>query len=345
MLDRRSSMVIDAMRFPLIVLVIFAHVPSITTQNLEDSSWLYQFYLIVSNNISFVFARITISFFFFLSGYFFFYSIEPKNLFTKLRTRVKTVLIPYITWNLLAFVVATFKLYLFNKIGLSNEKDYLDTSLISIFWLGPADYPLWYLRDLLCMFFISPLIYLLLTYNPFITICIFATLYIFSIDTIIPGFGIIALFFYSIGGYLGMKKFDFVRWCDEYFIHLLLASTILLISLNILYDSTLYEHLKCCFTIVGIGTTVTIFSHFKDKHLSSLAKLSVCVFFVYATHEIYILNWTKGFFARFMGYTPAGLLISYFVIPIIVVFVCFLFYKLCKKYIPSILGIITGGRI
>lgn len=345
MLNKRSSMVIDAMRFPLIVLVIFAHVPSITTQNLEDNSWLYQVYLLISNNISFVFARITISFFFFLSGYFFFYSIEAKNLVKKIQSRIKTILIPYIAWNLIAVLATVIKQYTFYKFGLSNENDIFNNSIPSILWIGPADYPLWYLRDLLCMFIISPIIYLLLKHVPSITLSLLAVLYILGIDTMIPGFGMIALFFFTVGGYLGLKKIDFIRWCDDHFILLLLASTILLILLNILYHSTLYDHLKCCFTIVGIGTTASLFNHFKDKLLSTLAKLSGAVFFIYATHEIYILNWTKGFFARFIGYTPGGILISYFATPIIVVIICFLLYKFCKHYIPKTLSIITGGRI
>lgn len=345
MLSQRSSMVIDAMRFPLIVLVIYAHIPSCTTQNLDNSSWLYQLYLIISENISFIFARITISFFFLISGYFLFYSIDNLKLTNKLKKRIKTILAPYILWNVITLAIICIKHSVFDMIGLSNENDKVDTSIYNIFWSGPINYPLWYIRDLICMFIISPLIYILIKKLPLITISTLTCLYVCGVNTNIPGLSIIAIYFFTIGSFLGFKKQDFVEWCNKNFDYLLILTLVLLVTLNIFQSQNIYEPLKCCFTIVSIASTTSIFCRLSDKRLASLCKLSASVFFIYATHEIYILNWAKGFFAHYIGFTPTALLICYFIQPIIVIIFCFALYKYCVKCFPKTLSFMTGGRI
>ncbi|MDE6697091.1 MAG: acyltransferase family protein, partial [Muribaculaceae bacterium] len=104
-----QSKVIDFLRFPLIVGVLFIHnsgVKEIVQQNRNLSTATNVVNLIVdlfSNTL----AAVAVPIFFFISGFLFFYKSENFTFEiykTKLVKRVKTLLIPYLFWNLL-FVI------------------------------------------------------------------------------------------------------------------------------------------------------------------------------------------------------------------------------------------------
>ena len=74
-------------------------------------------------------------------------------------------------------------------------------------------------------------------------------------------------------------------------------------------------------------------------------KLSGTVFFIYAAHEVYIINWTKGFFSRTsLADSGSGLMISYILIPFITLGVCLGLYFVLNKMAPDMLALMVGGR-
>ena len=95
------------LRFPMIVLVTFAH----SYGRVEDSFALlasdwnsYEFLkLLVSQTL----VKVAMPVFFIMSGYLFFANVDKWDVATykkKILRRVKTLLIPYLIWNLLMAV-------------------------------------------------------------------------------------------------------------------------------------------------------------------------------------------------------------------------------------------------
>lgn len=103
--------------------------------------------------------------FFFISGYLFFYKIDDYNLKTyrsKLSRRIWTLLIPYLLWNTLP-VVYPLLLFLFR--GQPFTLSFAEW--LSFYWdTGgeynvPANFPLWYVRDLMIVCLMTPVIWVL----------------------------------------------------------------------------------------------------------------------------------------------------------------------------------------
>ena len=108
-----TSSTISALRFPLTVGVVFIHFNVLSdnlavrgTGNAEHfPTWL----VCMFNLFSEVLPRIAVPLFFIISGYLFFRSGFMIRTYTdKLRRRVRTLLVPYILWNLLYLIRTAF---------------------------------------------------------------------------------------------------------------------------------------------------------------------------------------------------------------------------------------------
>ena len=109
-----TSSTISALRFPLTVGVVFIHFNVLSdnlavrgTGNAEHfPTWL----VCMFNLFSEVLPRIAVPLFFIISGYLFFRSGFMIRTYTdKLRRRVRTLLVPYILWNLLYLIRTAFR--------------------------------------------------------------------------------------------------------------------------------------------------------------------------------------------------------------------------------------------
>ena len=77
-LEKRQSEVIAAMRFPLMVLLLFAHVLPMTSIPIEMNFSEMNVYHLFSEGISHNLSRIRNPLFFFFSGFFFFRKLEKE---------------------------------------------------------------------------------------------------------------------------------------------------------------------------------------------------------------------------------------------------------------------------
>ncbi|MEN0045908.1 MAG: acyltransferase [Bacteroidota bacterium] len=146
--------------FILIVMVVFLH-----AHNISGKGDLLNYY--VQNFISTGITKISVALFFVISGYLFFFNIKEGNLqafLTKIKSRSRTVLLPYLLWSLwgilLFFLLQSlpFSKSFFNS-DLLAEKSSLE--LLHIFFIKPLPYQLWFLRHLFVFALLSPLIYFL----------------------------------------------------------------------------------------------------------------------------------------------------------------------------------------
>ena len=94
-------------------------------------------------------------YFFFVSAYLFFRNYELKDTLRKWKSRLRTLIIPYILWNMIMIVSETLR----ESFSFSGE------SVLYAFLLppyGPIDGPLWYIVKLFVFFLFAPLIYLVM---------------------------------------------------------------------------------------------------------------------------------------------------------------------------------------
>ena len=114
-LEKRQSEVIAAMRFPLMVLLLFAHVLPMVSVPIEMNLSEMNIYHFISEGISHNLSRIRNPLFFFFSGFFFFRKLEEWNAGfyrSQLKKRIRSLLLPYLLWNIL--MIAAIKDSLFS---------------------------------------------------------------------------------------------------------------------------------------------------------------------------------------------------------------------------------------
>lgn len=351
-LETENLKVINILRMPLMIIVLFGHTVGF---DILPVKWAWDFesiYILVSEAISHTFSRIVVPSFFVFSGYLFFLKIQDFTITIykeQLRKRIFSLLIPYLVWNLLMLIGILVKVNVFELFGIPNVEgeDYKNLSIMDIFWNYPLNFPLWYLRDLICMTLLTPLFYLLFRFLGAFGILMLMIPYLLNLETNIPGFSLTGILFFGIGSFFGLKKLDLIITDHKIGIALILISMVLIFVCLNRSQYPYYEQLIRVYAIIGIWAVFYggyLLS--KTNYLSNLLiKTAGSVFFIYAVHEIYIINWIKGFFARINTTNDSLLqLMFYFIIPFICLFICYYLYVFLRRIMPTFINLITGNR-
>ena len=342
--------VIETMRFPLIFLVVIIHMVGFDSPRIDFNGGAWSFYIFISEMFSHNLGRIAIPLFFIFSGYFFFRKLAEwtwDGYATQLKKKVKTLLIPYLFWNLTIVGVTLTLTYLTAYLGMNREIG-TTSSLYDIFWGMPANFPLWYMRDLMCMMVLSPLLYLFIRYAKAWEMLCLLVVYLYCLEMGIPGLSTTAFFFFMLGGYFAIFNKDVIVFCGRYKKVLAVFTLLLLFNATLLNGTAYHEYAVRVFIIAGVMSAINLFNYLLryPKLKQRLLSLSASTFFIYVVHEIYIINWLKGGFSRLpIAQSPWGMLVGYFVIPCICLLICWGLYKILKIIAPGVLSFTTGGRM
>ena len=199
------SEAINWLRFPLIFLIIMLHCYSV--QRLEGN---HEVFFKVIYPFSLWLGETGVPGFFFISGYLFF--ISKKTYWQKIETRVHTLLVPYLLWNsmLLILYFATYFIGYPQEINGRNIADYQLFDYIRLFWdrgtydkgnFVPLLCPLWYIRNLLIMSILSPIIFILIKYTRELFLFAIMAWWLFTYHN---GFIPQTILFFSLGAYFSI---------------------------------------------------------------------------------------------------------------------------------------------
>ena len=354
-LEKRQSEVIAAMRFPLMVLLLFAHVLPMTSIPIEMNFSEMNVYHLFSEGISHNLSRIRNPLFFFFSGFFFFRKLEKWSLdfyHLQLKKRVISLLLPYLLWNILMILAVYIKnyafIFLFSMEPGEELQEVRNNSLYMLFWHTPVNYPLWFLRDLICMSALSPLFYAFFKYLKIYGLLILLALYLSVWETNIAGLSMTAIMFFGAGSYMGIYKKNVLAFCSKFRYVTAIITLMFLCCAIICNGRELHAYIVRIYILFGIITAFSLMDWLIDKESwkNLFCKLSATVFFIYAAHEIYIINWTKGFFSRTsLADSGGGLMLSYLLIPFITLGVCLGLYYFLNRMAPNMLALLVGGRM
>ena len=352
-MDKQQSSLIKAVRFPLIVMVVFIHTsPGASSEAFTWSLDKWNLYAFFSELVSQHLFAIATRCFFFFSGFLFFRYMEEKDfswnwLLGKWKNRIRTLLVPFLIWNLLYVGAIVLKNGMFGLLGWgtsSGEMAVVSYGPVNWFLTGPANFPLWYLRDLIVMSIAAPVFYIASKWLKWPFLFFLTGLYLSPLSPAIPSMQ--AIFYFGIGVWMGAHKIDFLPLCRKVKIPaaVVAASLLPLATSQVCRPSHLL--LINLFIPFGIISFLNLFDSLisDGKRLKSLIGLSKYVFFIYAVHEIYIMGWTKGFFLRLLGPSFISTCIMFFLVPAIVLIICVLLYRLLDKLAPRTLAFACGGR-
>lgn len=374
------------LRFPLAILVVFVHgfgadinIAELHAGGLSGLA-VYDYIRLFFSE---VIARSAVPLFFIISGYLLFLKVDDYSnsvYVAKLRKRWHSLVIPYLSWIVLFILwnlMFTAGAILLHGKPWTGILDYFhQNGYLHIFWdsniwgertnwmgvethkSGPALLPFWYMRDLIIMVTLSPVVYHLIRIIKSAFIVLLLVIYAFDVKiSWISGTFACASLFFSMGAYFAIRKLDFteVLWKWRY---LICPIAILLMA----YQT--YSGAAKGDSVSGlVQPWMVIFQSFSfiiaasqlckySKLYKVNKKLARTSFFIYALHP-FILGYVISAFNKMAvladKITPVSdswyvMTFNYLASPLVSVLLCVAIYYSLQKYLPSFLDVIVGER-
>lgn len=379
--DEVMSKTISGLRFPLTAGIVFMHFNlaknGLSIHGLEYGVNHPEWYSYILNFICFALPSIIVPLFFFISGFLFFYGKDfDVNLYVKkLKTRVRTLLIPFILWNIIAFLNMAWRMIpclsplfpnayktefrfslirMFNTLFYNNRynsvlvppmEEGIDVAAILP---APMDVPMWYVRDLMLMVLFSPLIYWLLKKGGIWYVIIVGIISSFLIlpDGYYWVFLSTALFFFSWGAYYSVHKKSFVDSMRRFWYMPLVFLCLAIVDAWPKNTESLHLYIHSMSQFAGVISAIVVMSYLVEKKSVTINPvLAGCSFFVYALHMLILTDIGKLLLIVF--HLPDNTYVMFafnFLVPAITCLLCISLYVLLKRYLPKVCNILTGGR-
>ena len=356
MINSETSLRLNLLRFPLVVGIVFIHsyASNVGFNNggislgLNNDSIISLF---IRNLISQEIARVSVPTFFLISGYLFFigFNWSIVNFLNKINSRFNTLLIPFLFWNIATLLVIALgqsisftQPYFSGKNPFISNFNFLDY-MRYIFGVGvnPIAYPLWFIRDLMLLCLLSPVI---LFFNKYIYSIWNGLLLYFWFLSQWPIYSpsIDALLFFSLGCFKAINNKNLFSF--DKFGKLFVSAYLLTVVTGALFYGQ-FVYLQKIGILIGIITVLYSTKFLANLKIKSvLLRLSNASFFIFAAHEP-LLSFARKI--AYKGLDPKSdllVLTLYFVIPITVIIFLVWVYQLLKLSVPTFLHLITGRR-
>jgi peptidoglycan/LPS O-acetylase OafA/YrhL len=290
--------------------------------------------------------------FFFISGFLFF--LSKKSYSQKLKTRVHTLLIPFLLWNtflILLYVIAYVLGHPQDIYGRSLA-DYHFIDYLRLYWdrgafdngnFVPLLCPLWYIRNLLIMSILSPLLYYITRFARELFLVIIAVWWLMSYhNAFIPQ----TVLFFSLGAYFSIHNINPLKIVAEHrtfflssFVFFAFADLVSHLSSGTPINLQLHR-LALIFNIPALF----LLANYCARHGYTNAQLSNAAFIVFCVHYPIVVVIRKVSIAKFADASDYVHILLYFVCVIIATIISLGIYQLLDRYFPKTKKILSGNR-
>ena len=306
------------------------------------------------------------------------WNIWKKKMFSRLRTLVIPYFIwcvLYVLWRNIGVFYIQIPLFKFGAVILKGKPlngivDYLNSIEINnidwyhVLWdsqvwggecinwfglhavhnTGPELFPFWFMRDLIVVVLLTPIVFYSIKRIGFYFICIIGFFYFSGIWPDIHGFSSTALFYFSLGSWFTLKKYDLCKTLYPFRWYFYITYMVLL-PLMVYLDGKQTYGGKSVYVLIGV-LTLLCFNYYlvKEKGIRKSPLLVSSCFFMFAFH-IFILLDVYGNMNKVIGNSsPFQLNLLYLITPIATVIVCVCIYYCIHRWFPSVCRVLTGGR-
>jgi len=340
------SLAISWMRFPLIFMIVLLHCYCAIDAHGHHHffQWVYPFGLLLGET--------GVPAFFFISGFLFFYS--SKTYSQKIKSRIHTLLIPYLFWNgsiLLAYILlwkmGNPMMIIGKSIADYGLEDYVRAFIDRGSWDSgngvPMLCPYWYIRNLMVICLFSPIIYYGIKYLKWIPVL---ALFIWWVS--IPYNGMIAssLLFFSIGAYLSIEQENPIAVLQKNKIVFLCIWAIAFLidwaHCFMIVPYALYFHRISL--LLNIFLLLLVGSYLGNKQYLGRELLDKSAFWIYTVH--YPMTIAFGTIsARYLQKAPDWqVFVYYWCIVLCITALCVISYTILHRLCPKVLSFTTGNR-
>ncbi len=372
------SQSLDLLRFPLAVVVVVVHVFStngFSLQGCSISTAEYPCLMAINHFIDAFLRSQSVPIYYFISGYVFFVGVEltREKYLQKLRNRVKTLLIPYVVWNLIAMILIFLKMlpifhqfssytttsaFSFSELihsahvsaGTFCLIDPTNGEMISLGNpLAPIDGPLWFLSYLMIVVLLAPVIYWLLRRVRIFPVVLFGVVWFvlgcLDFDHLYLFFT--ALFFFSFGAYMSINRKDMLREFGRCFS----LSMVLYPLLGMLYIVATYLFPEFMITIkqlnicVGLLFAYNLATWLLEKGICKVHSfLASAGFFIYVAHMLVCLRIIKMLYLSMSPSSDFAYIVLYVLSAVLTIVLLLITHSLLQRYCPSVLRVLTGRK-
>lgn len=326
-MDKNISKAIAVMRMPVIVGPVMIHS---AIKNIDAGSSIQ--YVLSS-----IIGEVSVPLFYAISGFLFFSKIAPNWYTAKLKSRVRGLLIPYLLWNLIAYLV-------YAAAGEMQWNQFLES-----FWVvegkvghSPADGPLWFVRTLMMAAVCSP-IFFLLNKNKWLSwiSLLLVGAWLFGAPRFSQGV-VKGFVFFNFGAWLAFQKISLKETPKNicFYVSLMLFALVAACDISSFdLGVTIHSAIHRLSTLVGFS--VFFFAAFcvKGRILNLLYKSGGVSFFVYCVHEPVLFTY-KGFLVNALGANAA----TFILLVVMTMAISCVLCAVLNKYTPRFLHMLIGSR-
>ena len=353
--DKLLSQTIQFLRFPLMVAVVVIHTHiadiAIGGEQLTYASQ-YPFFDVLYHLLTGMLTRVAVPLFFFISGYLFFSqcTFSWQVYLRKLKSRVKTLLIPYIFWNAALCAMVLVAQLLFPSF-LSGKNtlvlDYGVSEWVDVVFANVPMNPFWFIRDLIIMVVASPLIYAMLKYTRWVPLVLLGILAGLGVNLHTTAMGIEPLFYFMWGAYFSINKVNVAQYClNKRYVFLALYVLLLVVDLYCWVNQPaylLYAHKTSL--IVGVLAFMAWAARgVATQKLKVNNTLTDAAFFLFCLHNPLTVFLSKLWVTFLAPMSDVKMIVGYLLIPLVVTIFLVCLYLLLRRYMPRFTAVITGGR-
>lgn len=352
-MTKLTSSAISAVRFPLIVAVVMLHTYLID-KPYAGKVWIasgdFPTFDIFCHFVQYDLANVSVSLFFIMSGYLFFQTraftfAAYKN---KISRRFRSLFIPYFLWNTLyilyvALIGLVHPAFLTDKISFTNMNI---GQIANAYWdLSQGLIPLWFIRDLMIINLIAPVIYFFIKkFGPLLPI-ILLVLWVMQKYVWIPGIGMRCSAFYVLGAYAGMNSDKTERLLDRFGNMFIVISFLLFVVETVLWYNGIsnVHYYQFCLAVGAIGFFCFFRRGVSLGHIKVNKFLAEGSFFVFVFH-MFVLKAPLLLCARFVPANTITGILALLIIPLLTSAICLLVYYAMHRTLPKVTKVLMGAR-
>lgn len=297
-------------------------------------------------NLLKIIADSAVPMFFVMSGYLLFYKYNIRKYFDTLSSKVRTLLIPFVLWNLLGFAYhkCLSLLSIMTGVAEANPELLSVRNILYGVWKSAYDPPVWFIKTLFELILISPLVWGIVSKlkQKTIVLVIFTVLPVISFT---PGYT--SIFFwiplYLLAATIAYCENDMISQFSmtrSYLCVVLYCSIVAYLLLNNVDEKASAYTFYRLISPVLIWNIIDLSKSVCNKRI--LAKYAI-PFFLFCSH-IFVIPIVKKMFLFILGNSNYGITAAYLCTVVTTISLIWILSLVMKKVLPQTYKILAGGR-
>ncbi len=286
--------------------------------------------------------------YFVISGFLMFQNVDKLDWTTyksKLKSRFRSLVVPYLLWNIIGAIVFLAKVYLFGYPGFEVVKNgsFHVLEFIRGFWNvegtggSPFDFPLWFIRDLIILVLLSPILYIIAKRTYLLIALLLCVM-----------FGPLKwhAFYFALGIWLTNHPNVYSKLYCVKRLPVYLAVCIVILVMYVQTDGVLSQVCWLGFILTMLAVSLSVGGLLNRIHSKVWDTIHQSFFFVYAFHGLYCSLLRRAIIKACGAESASALpILTAFIATVISLFVISVAcYILLNRTMPRLALILSGNR-